>query len=80
MYSLFVWSDKGPPVIRVSYRPPAQGELPDEAFLLLLQGASCSQALLLHLSLEPPAQEGCGDGRGGPEGATKIIRELEHLC
>jgi len=34
-------------VVAVCYRPPDQGETVDEAFLLQLQEASCSQALVL---------------------------------
>ncbi|PKU39002.1 egf-like repeat and discoidin i-like domain-containing protein 3 [Limosa lapponica baueri] len=39
--------NKGNPVVGVYYRPPNQGEPIDEAFLLQLQEASCSQALIL---------------------------------
>ncbi|GAB0206445.1 hypothetical protein GRJ2_003110100 [Grus japonensis] len=49
--------NKGNLVVGVYYRPPDQGEPIDKAFLLQLQEASCSQALILlgdfdHLLME----------------------------
>ena len=40
-------TNKGQLVIGVYYRPPDQGEAVDEAFLLQMQKASCSRALVL---------------------------------
>jgi len=35
---------------------------------------------VLHPSLGPSAQEGCGSVGEGPEKAMKMLRVLEHLC